>query len=84
MSDGRDVSDFHDYFCCCAKRIGHMFALISHPDGTPVVIAGPCWPFCVFVTVPMILGISSLVIYFLVISDIFSLVRRRIRKLVLP
>jgi energy-converting hydrogenase Eha subunit H len=74
VSDGRATVDFHSYFCCCAKRIGHMFALVSRPDGAPVVIAGPCWPFCLFVTLPLIIGVSSLVIYFLVIDDRFSLV----------
>jgi hypothetical protein len=86
-----------------------MFALLSHPDGSPIVIAGPCWPFCVFVTrtskmqqaisagrggyavfivvspiasnyfgyaVPLILGISALVAYFVIIdNDRFDLVR---------
>lgn len=48
--EGRAPRDVHTYFCCCARRIGHMFALLSYPDGTPIVIAGPCWPFCFFVT----------------------------------
>lgn len=46
-----------------------MFALMSYPDGTPIVIAGPCWPFCVFVTLPLVLGIPAVVTYFLVIDD---------------
>jgi hypothetical protein len=74
VSEGTAGRDFHSYFCCCAKRIGHMFALISHPDGTPIVLAGPCWPFCVLVTLPLIVGTSSLVAYYLVISDTFALV----------
>jgi hypothetical protein len=49
-----------------------MFALLSYPDGTPIVVAGPCWPFCVFVTVPLIVGISGLVCYFLIIDDSYS------------
>jgi hypothetical protein len=86
VSEGTASRDFHSYFCCCAKRIGHMFALISHPDGTPIVLAGPCWPFCVLVTLPLIVGTSSLVAYYLVISDTFSLVsatyaRRRVSRI---
>lgn len=49
-----------------------MFALVSYRDGTPIVVAGPCWPFCVFVTVPLIIGISGAVIYFLIIEDEFT------------
>jgi len=45
-----------------------MFALVSYPDGTPVVLAGPCWPFCLFVTLPLILGISGVVSYFMIID----------------
>lgn len=68
IADGRAQLDVHSYFCCCARRIGHMFALYSYPDGTPVIIAGPCWPFCLSVTVPLILGISGLVSYFMIID----------------
>lgn len=50
VAERRAPKDFHTYFCCCARRIGHMFALLSYPDGTPIIIAGPCWPFCLFVT----------------------------------
>lgn len=54
-----------------------MFALVSFPDGTPIVIAGPCWPFCIFVTLPLILGISVAVSYFMIIdkNSVFNLVR---------
>lgn len=75
VHDGTAPRDVHTYFCCCATRIGHMFALMQHHDGEPIVLAGPCWPFCVFVTVPLILGVSCLVTYFLVIDDNFGLVR---------
>ena len=51
VSDGTAPRDVHSYFCCCATRIGHMFALLQHADGEPIVLAGPCWPFCMFVTV---------------------------------
>lgn len=72
VAEGRAKRDFHSFFCCCARRIGHMFALISYPDGTPVVIAGPCWPFCMFVTVPLIVGVSGLVCYFLIINNSYA------------
>ena len=53
-----------------------MFALLSFPDGTPIVVAGPCWPFCAFVTLPLILGVSVVVSYFMVIDkSVFDLVR---------
>lgn len=67
--------DIHRFFCCCARRLGHMHMLLSKRDGSPLVIAGPCWPFCMCVTVPLITAISALVIYFFIISDNFSLVR---------
>jgi hypothetical protein len=49
-----------------------MFALMSYPDGTPIVIAGPCWPFCMLVTLPLVLGVSGLVSYFFIIDDSYS------------
>ena len=49
-----------------------MHILCSHPDGSPIIMAGPCWPFCMFVTVPLILGISALVVYFLILDDSFA------------
>lgn len=51
-----------------------MFALVSYPDGTPIVVAGPCWPFCVGVTLPVILVVTGLVSYFLVVDGDFGLV----------
>lgn len=70
--EGRSPPDIHKYFCCCARRIGNMFALVSYQDGTPMVIAGPCWPFCAFVTVPLILGVTGTVCYFLIIDSSYS------------
>eukprot|EP00979_Chaetoceros_neogracilis_P005461 scaffold992_cov250-Chaetoceros_neogracile.AAC.5 len=35
-----------DIFCCCAKQLGSMHVLCERRDGSPVVIAGPMWPFC--------------------------------------
>jgi hypothetical protein len=60
--------------CCFATRIGHMFALVTYPDGTPIVLAGPCWPFCIFVTVPLILAVSFAVCYLVILSDRFTVV----------
>uniref|UniRef100_A0A7R9ZLJ7 Palmitoyltransferase n=1 Tax=Craspedostauros australis TaxID=1486917 RepID=A0A7R9ZLJ7_9STRA len=69
VSESGDVRDCNSWFCCCAKRMGNMFVLCSRPDGTPVVIAGPCWSFCLFVTVPLIVGISGAVAYFVIIDE---------------
>ena len=51
-----------------------MFILLEYADGSPIFVAGPCWPFCMFVTVPLIVGISGLVTYFLVLNDESGLV----------
>jgi hypothetical protein len=66
--------DVHSFFCCCACRVGNMFILLEYADGSPIVIAGPCWPFCLLVTVPLILGISFLVSFFLVLNKKTGLV----------
>lgn len=68
-------SDIHSFCCCCARRVGNMFILLEYADGSPIVVAGPCWPFCLFVTVPLIVGISGLVSYFLVLNEDSGLVR---------
>ena len=68
------VEDFHKYCCCCARRVGSMFFLIEKPDGTPIVVAGPCWPFCTFVTVPLIVGIGTIVGIFIVSNPSTGLV----------
>jgi hypothetical protein len=46
-----------------------MFILCERRDGSPIVIAGPCWPFCCLVTVPLILGICGAVAYFVIINE---------------
>lgn len=51
-----------------------MFILKERQDGSPLVIAGPCWPFCTFVTVPLIVVLSSLVAYFIVLNEDSGLV----------
>lgn len=60
------TEDFNRYFCCCAHRVGSMFFLLERKDGSPILVAGPCWPFCTFVTVPLIVVLSGLVGYFIV------------------
>lgn len=54
--------------CCCCQRIGGMTVLWGKSDGTPIILAGPCWPFCTFVTLPLIVGLSGLVSYFIVLE----------------
>ncbi len=69
VAENGPVRDFHRFWCCCARRLGNMFVLCERIDGTPIVIAGPCWPFCMFVTLPLILAVSGAVAYFVIISD---------------
>jgi hypothetical protein len=76
QNGGVPAWDVHRMACCCARRLGNMHLLLSSHDGSPLVIAGPCWPFCVFVTVPLIVGISGLVAYFFVVHDYFALVSK--------
>lgn len=77
------IEDFHRYFCCCARRVGTMFFLLEKRDGTPIVVAGPCWPFCTFVTVPLIVVLSGLVGYLIVLNPESGLVRRRVLRPIL-
>lgn len=51
--------------CCCSHRIGGMFPLLARKDGTPILIVGPGWAICLFLTFPIILVGSSLISYFL-------------------
>jgi hypothetical protein len=74
LQNGSPPWDIHRLACCCARRVGNMHLLLSSRDGSPLVIAGPCWPFCLFVTVPLIVGVVGLVGYFFIIYDYFSLV----------
>jgi len=60
---------FHMIFCCCARRIGGMFSLVERSDGSPIIIAGPCWPCCFFITLPLIAGIAGLVTYYVVFNQ---------------
>lgn len=68
VAEHGSIDDFHQYFCCCARRLGNMFILCERADGSPIVIAGPCWPFCSLVTLPLILAVSGAVSYFFIIS----------------
>lgn len=51
-------------FCRCARQVGSMHFLCERKDGSPIVVAGPMWPFCMFVTVPIICVLSGFVLYF--------------------
>mmetsp|Transcript_23473 Transcript_23473/g.29575 ORF Transcript_23473/g.29575 Transcript_23473/m.29575 type:complete len:257 (-) Transcript_23473:1023-1793(-) len=62
------TEDCYSLCCCCSRRVGSMFFLCEKPDGSPIVVAGPCWPFCVFITVPMITVLSGLVLWFCILS----------------
>jgi len=55
-----------------------MFFLWERRDGSPIIVAGPCWPFCVFFTLPLILILSGLVAYFTFFAD-FDGMRRLVR-----
>ena len=68
LCSGDPRRDIDRWFCCCARQIGGMFSLVEKTDGTPIVIAGPCWPFCMFITVPLIVILSGLVCYFVVFN----------------
>ena len=79
VAENGPIRDFHRFWCCCARRLGNMFVLCERTDGTPIVITGPCWPFCIFVTLPLILAVSGAVAYFVIISDdspLVSAIRR--------
>ena len=56
-------------FCFCSRRVGSMFFICESKKGKPLVVAGPCWPFCTFVTLPLIVGLSGLTLYFCFLKD---------------
>lgn len=56
-------------FCFCSRRVGSMFFICESKKGKPLVVAGPCWPFCTFVTLPLIVGLSGLALYFCFLKD---------------
>lgn len=61
------IEDFHNYCCCMAtRRFGGMFFLCERRDGSPIMVAGPCWPFCTFITVPVIIFVAAMVSYFII------------------
>ena len=59
-----------------------MFFLLEKRDGSPIVVAGPCWPFCTFVTVPLIVVLSGLVLYFIVLNPDSRMVSDRLGGLI--
>ncbi len=59
------MEDFYNYCCCLSKRHGNMFFLLEHKDGSPILVAGPCWPFCAFITMPLIIVAVIVVTYFM-------------------
>ena len=54
--------------CCCfhEHRLGNMHVLWESRDGTPILMVGPRFCFCLSVTSPLILGLSALVCYFII------------------
>ena len=52
-----------------------MHFLLERGDGSPIFVAGPCWPFCLCFTVPLIVGLSGLVAYFVILRKGGGLVR---------
>jgi len=67
---GKIWEDINSCFCCCAKQhIGEMLVLVEKKDGTPVVIAGPSWPMCIFCTVPIIVVGGFLITYFILMDN---------------
>jgi hypothetical protein len=45
-----------------------MFFICETRDGSPTVVAGPCWPFCTFITVPLIVVLSGLTLWFFILD----------------
>ena len=72
------IEDFHKYCCCCARRVGSFFFLLERRDGSPIIAAGPCWPFCTFVTVPLIVVLSTLIMIFIVFNRDSGMVSKEI------
>jgi len=64
------------FFCGCARPVGSMHFLCERSDGSPIIVAGPMWPFCMFVTVPLVAGLSALVLYFCIVQENSPLVSR--------
>jgi hypothetical protein len=60
VEENGPIRDYNRFFCCCARRLGNMFILWGRSDGSPIVVAGPCWPFCVLVTLVSLLQYNAL------------------------
>ena len=56
-------------FCCCSRQVGSMHFLLESRNGSPIVVAGPYWPCCMFVTLPLIIGLSGLTLYFCILRE---------------
>lgn len=56
--------------------MGSIHFLWERSDGSPIIVAGPMWPFCMFVTVPLVAGLSALVLYFCIVQENAPLVSR--------
>jgi len=69
ICSGNCTEDLNALCCCFSRRVGGFFFLCEKDDGSPIVTAGPCWPFCTFVTAPLILGLSALVTYYVLFND---------------
>jgi len=76
------IDDCNKIFCPCAKRqLGNMVVICEsyHTTSTtstngervrvPSMIAGPYWPFCMFFTVPLIVSLSGLTLYYCILSE---------------
>lgn len=61
--------DLYRLCCGCSTRVGNLFFLSTRADGSPRLVAGPCWPFCTFVTVPLIVGLSALTLYYCILKS---------------
>lgn len=62
------TEDFNNCFCCCANHTGGMFSLLENEDDTLIVITGPCWSFCTFMTLALILISSLLILFFIILN----------------
>lgn len=61
-------NDIKSCVCCCATKIGGMYSLVEGKDGTPIIIAGPSWPMCLFCTVPIVIASSFAITWFILMD----------------
>ena len=67
-----DKCDFNTVFCCCARQLGRMQVICKRRDGSPLIIIGPHWPFCVFITIPLIIALSAFILYLFAFGNLVS------------